>query len=54
MTQGSNTVYPGKRPQTVCVRSRGVAAESLGDEGGDRGGGGGSGGGGCECERQRE
>ena len=21
--------YPGKRPQTVCVRSRGVAAESL-------------------------
>ena len=20
--------YPGKRPQTVCVRSRGVAAES--------------------------
>ena len=21
--------YPGKRPETVCVRSRGVAAESL-------------------------
>ena len=46
----------GKRPQTVRVRSRGVAAESLqnlaalgrgdGGEGGDRGCGGGGGGGG--------
>ena len=42
--------YPGKRPQTVCVRSRGVAESDGGDEGGGRGDGGGGGECDCDCE----